>query len=81
MPDTTRPEARTKGREDGRSLYSVAQIQHVLRVEFTRAQRYRYPIVANNIEMHSPSPSTRFSTRLRRDRRNNIRHREGICSA
>jgi diguanylate cyclase (GGDEF)-like protein len=40
MPDT-----RTPGRESGRSLYSVAQIQHVLRVEFGRAQRYRYPIV------------------------------------
>jgi diguanylate cyclase (GGDEF)-like protein len=40
MPDT-----RTTGRENGRSLYSVAQIQHVLRVEFGRAQRYRYPIV------------------------------------
>ncbi len=40
MPDT-----RISGRESGRSLYSVAQIQHVLRVEFGRAQRYRYPIV------------------------------------
>jgi diguanylate cyclase (GGDEF)-like protein len=45
MPDTTRPDTRTRGREDGRGLYSVAQIQHVLRVEFTRAQRYHYPIV------------------------------------
>lgn len=44
-PDTTRAGTRSRGHEDGRSLYSVAQIQHVLRVEFTRAQRYRYPIV------------------------------------
>lgn len=28
-----------------RGLYSVAQIQHVLRIEFGRAQRYRYPLV------------------------------------
>lgn len=40
MPDTQNPR-----REDGRSLYSVAQIQHVLRIEFGRAERYRYPIV------------------------------------
>jgi diguanylate cyclase (GGDEF)-like protein len=40
MPDT-----RTSGSAGGRSLYSVAQIQHVLRIEFGRAQRYRYPIV------------------------------------
>ena len=38
-------DTRTSGREGGRRLYSVAQIQHVLRVEFGRAQRYRYPIV------------------------------------
>lgn len=31
--------------EGGRSLFSVAQIQHVLRIEFGRAQRYRYPLV------------------------------------
>jgi diguanylate cyclase (GGDEF)-like protein len=31
-------------REPGRALFSVAQIQHVLRVEFGRAQRYRYPL-------------------------------------
>jgi diguanylate cyclase (GGDEF)-like protein len=36
---------RTTGRENGPRLYSVAQIQHVLRTEFGRAQRYRYPIV------------------------------------
>lgn len=29
---------------EGRSLFSVSQIQHVLRVEFGRAQRYRYPL-------------------------------------
>lgn len=34
-----------EGRDAGRSLFSVAQIQHVLRVEFGRAQRYRYPLV------------------------------------
>ena len=34
-----------EGRDSGRSLFSVAQIQHVLRVEFGRAQRYRYPLV------------------------------------
>lgn len=28
-----------------RSLFSLAQIQHLMRVEFRRAQRYRYPIV------------------------------------
>lgn len=39
------PEAAEPTREEGRSLYSVAQIQHVLRVEFGRAQRYRYPLV------------------------------------
>jgi diguanylate cyclase (GGDEF)-like protein len=27
-----------------RGLFSVAQIQHILRVEFARAQRYRYPL-------------------------------------
>lgn len=27
-----------------RALYSVAQIQHILRTEFHRAQRYRYPL-------------------------------------
>ncbi|MDZ4772676.1 MAG: diguanylate cyclase [Planctomycetota bacterium] len=39
------PEAAEPTREEGRSLYSVAQIQHVLRVEFGRAQRYGYPLV------------------------------------
>ncbi|MBL8863354.1 MAG: diguanylate cyclase [Planctomycetes bacterium] len=29
---------------DGRRLFSVAQIQHVLRTEFGRGQRYRYPL-------------------------------------
>ncbi len=29
---------------DGRSLFSVAQIQHVLRTEFGRSQRYKYPL-------------------------------------
>lgn len=28
-----------------RSLFSLAQIQHLMRVEFNRAQRYNYPIV------------------------------------
>lgn len=27
-----------------RTLYSVAQIQHILRTEFSRAQRYHYPL-------------------------------------
>lgn len=39
------PEAEKPAREEGRSLYSVAQIQHVLRTEFGRATRYRYPLV------------------------------------
>jgi diguanylate cyclase (GGDEF)-like protein len=30
---------------DDRSLFSLAQIQHLMRVEFNRAQRYDYPIV------------------------------------
>ena len=30
--------------DPGRALFSFAQIQHVLRVEFGRAQRYRYPL-------------------------------------
>ncbi|MBI5364078.1 MAG: diguanylate cyclase [Planctomycetes bacterium] len=34
---------RTQGSER-RALYSVAQIQHLLRVEFQRAQRYGYPL-------------------------------------
>lgn len=29
----------------GRSLFTLAQIQHLMRVEFNRAQRYEYPIV------------------------------------
>lgn len=29
---------------DDRSLFSLAQIQHLMRVEFNRAQRYDYPI-------------------------------------
>jgi diguanylate cyclase (GGDEF)-like protein len=29
---------------DGRRLFSVAQIQHVLRTEFGRSQRYQYPL-------------------------------------
>jgi diguanylate cyclase (GGDEF)-like protein len=29
---------------DGRRLFSVAQIQHVLRTEFGRSQRYKYPV-------------------------------------
>lgn len=29
---------------DGRRLFSVAQIQHVLRTEFGRGQRYKYPL-------------------------------------
>ena len=28
-----------------RSLFSLAQIQHLMRVEFNRAGRYSYPIV------------------------------------
>ena len=40
------PEAEKPMRAESRELYSVAQIQHVMRVEFGRAQRYRYPLVA-----------------------------------
>lgn len=40
MSETTRPQPTAP-----RGLLSVAQIQHVLRVEFGRAQRYRYPLV------------------------------------
>jgi diguanylate cyclase (GGDEF)-like protein len=43
------PEAEQPTRQEGRSLYSFAQIQHVLRVEFGRAQRYRYPLVCTMI--------------------------------
>lgn len=31
-------------RPTDKSLFSLAQIQHLMRVEFNRAQRYRYPI-------------------------------------
>lgn len=34
---------RSRGTEP-RALYSVAQIQHLLRIEFQRAQRYGYPL-------------------------------------
>lgn len=34
----------TRARGERRALYSVAQIQHLLRVEYQRAQRYRYPL-------------------------------------
>jgi len=37
-------ERRTEHASAPRSLFSFAQIQHVLRVEFGRAQRYRYPL-------------------------------------
>ncbi|HRV82168.1 MAG TPA: diguanylate cyclase, partial [Planctomycetota bacterium] len=33
----------TQAADDG-SLFSLAQIQHLMRVEFNRAQRYGYPI-------------------------------------
>jgi len=36
--------ARTGAGRPDRALFSFAQIQHVLRVEFGRAQRYRYPL-------------------------------------
>lgn len=39
------PEAEKPVQNERRPLYSVAQIQHVLKVEFGRAQRYRYPLV------------------------------------
>ena len=39
------PELSSTDREPGRGLFSVAQIQHVMRIEFGRAQRYRYPLV------------------------------------
>lgn len=31
--------------DSDRSLFSLAQIQHLMRVEFNRAQRYSYPII------------------------------------
>ncbi len=34
-----------------RSLFSLAQIQHLMRVEFNRAQRYDYPIVCMMISV------------------------------
>lgn len=34
----------TRAAADGRRLFSVAQIQHVLRTEFGRSQRYKYPV-------------------------------------
>ncbi|MBL8858280.1 MAG: diguanylate cyclase [Planctomycetes bacterium] len=40
-----KPEAEKPTHAESRELYSVAQIQHVMRVEFGRAQRYRYPLV------------------------------------
>ncbi len=40
MSEATRPQPTAP-----RGLFSVAQIQHVLRVEFGRAQRYQYPLV------------------------------------
>ncbi len=45
MPHETSP-SRSEGKSDAarRPLYSVAQIQHLLRVEFQRAQRYGYPL-------------------------------------
>lgn len=42
-----RPEAstpRSSMQAEERGLYSVAQIQHLLRIEFARAQRYGYPL-------------------------------------
>ena len=35
----------TDSQSTDRSLFSLAQIQHLMRVEFNRAQRYDYPIV------------------------------------
>jgi diguanylate cyclase (GGDEF)-like protein len=35
---------RTSMPAEERGLYSVAQIQHLLRIEFARAQRYAYPL-------------------------------------
>jgi diguanylate cyclase (GGDEF)-like protein len=43
----SRPEAsarRSSAPAEERGLYSVAQIQHLLRIEFARAQRYAYPL-------------------------------------
>ena len=36
---------------DERNLFSVAQIQHLMRVEFNRARRYHYPLVCLLIEI------------------------------
>ena len=37
-------EPNTRRSDAERTLFSFAQVQHVLRVEFGRAQRYRYPL-------------------------------------
>ena len=40
-------------------LFSLAQIQHVLKVEFSRARRYRYPLTLLCLEIDNlgaPSP-------------------------
>jgi diguanylate cyclase (GGDEF)-like protein len=36
-------------KKSDRGLFSVAQIQHVLRVEFARAQRYAYPMACLSV--------------------------------
>lgn len=35
---------RTNSQEDDPGLFSLSQIRHLMRVEFSRAQRYRYPL-------------------------------------
>jgi two-component system, cell cycle response regulator len=43
-------------RLEPRTLFSVAQIQHVLRIEFGRAQRHRYPLVCLLISIDQLGP-------------------------
>jgi diguanylate cyclase (GGDEF)-like protein len=42
--ETSPSRAEANSGAERRALYSVAQIQHLLRVEFQRAQRYAYPL-------------------------------------
>jgi diguanylate cyclase (GGDEF)-like protein len=49
-------ELSSTSREPGRGLFSVAQIQHVMRTEFHRAQRYRYPLACMLIAIDQLGP-------------------------
>ncbi len=45
------PAPRETAAREPKPLYSFAQIQHLARVEFGRAQRYAYPLVVMQIEV------------------------------